>query len=104
MGIKRKLGILVLMCAVATFTFIGFPQKEPYSVDGVVDSVWNKYKVQSTQVGGYGESSEREPAIFVDVYDKDDIRKVEKYLEDNLSKDDIAKYEINVFSNKGIHY
>ncbi|MEC5424780.1 hypothetical protein QGM71_14940 [Virgibacillus sp. C22-A2] len=103
MGIKRKLGILVLMCT-AAFTFIGFAQKEPYSLDGVVDSVWGKYKVQSTQVGEFGESSEREPAIFVDVYDKNDIPKVEKYLEDNLSKDDLAKYEINVFSNKGIHY
>ncbi|KKE79454.1 hypothetical protein NSA56_18010 [Oceanobacillus caeni] len=104
MGIKRKLGILVLMCVIAAFTFIGFAQKEPYSVDGVVDSVWDKYKVQSTQIGGFGESSEGEPAISVDVYDKNDIPKVEKYLENNLSKDDLAQYEINVFSNKGIHY
>jgi hypothetical protein len=105
MSIKRKLGILVFICVtVAAFLVIRSAEDEPYSVEEVVDSVWDKYKVQSTQIGGVGETTDSEPAIFIDVYDNSDIPKVEEYLETHLSKDDFAQYEINVFSNKGIDY
>ena len=54
--------------------------------------------MQSTQIGG------TDPVIWIDVYNKNDIVEVEKYVKENLSKDDLEHYEVIVFSNKGITY
>lgn len=102
MGVKSKLGILILVCVVSALFW--FTQKEPYSAERVVESVWDKYEVQSFQVGEEGEIGKTNFVIRIDLYDKNDIPKVGKYLEDNLSKDDLTRYEIDVFSNKGIAY
>ncbi|MDW0112701.1 hypothetical protein QT711_05855 [Sporosarcina saromensis] len=48
--------------------------------------------MQSTQIGI------TDPVITIDVYDKDGIPEVEKYLKAQLSKDDLEHYEIEVFS------
>ncbi|WP_147294848.1 hypothetical protein [Oceanobacillus chungangensis] len=69
-----------------------------------MESVWNKYEVQSTKIGEYLDRREGNPIISIDVYDKNDIPIVEEYLEDSLSKDDLTKYEIVVFSNMGKTY
>lgn len=104
MGLKGKLGILVLGCAVAVFVFLAFSQKEPYSTEAVMDSVRDKYNVQSTMIGGESTDGKSIPTLWVDVYDEDDIAKVENYLEKNLSQDDLEYYEIDIFpygSEKG---
>ncbi|WP_251660913.1 hypothetical protein [Sporosarcina aquimarina] len=67
-------------------------QKEPYSTELVMDSLWAKYEVQSTQIGI------TDPVITIDVYDKNDIPEIEKYLKAKLSKDDLEHYEIEIFS------
>ena len=54
--------------------------------------------MQSTQIG------DKDPVIWIDVYNKNDIAEVEKYVTENLSKDDLEHYEVDVFSNKGIKY
>lgn len=97
MNFKRKLGILILGCAVIGIALYAFISREPYSTEAVVDSIWDKYEVQSTQTGEFGDPADGEPGIFIDVYNEEDIPKVEKYLEKNLSKEDLAKYEIDVF-------
>lgn len=102
MGVKGKVGILIAVCIASAFFW--FSNKEPYSVERVVESVWDQYEVQSTEVGEAGEIGHTSYVLRIDVYNKDDIPKVEKYLEDKLSKDDLTKYEIEVFSNKGITY
>lgn len=101
---KYKLGLFFLVSAVIISAVFWNGQSESYSTETVVDSVWSEFKVQSSEIGEYEDPSEGEPAIFIDVYDKNDIPKVEKHLQDNLSKDDLTKYEIVVFSNKGITY
>lgn len=111
MGIKSKLGILIIACVLVVISLSWHSQKEPYSTEAVVDSVWGKFDVQSTQVGENSvtdsvsdEINEANFVIWIDVYDKNDIPNVEKYLEENLSNDDLTQYEIEVFSNKGIDY
>jgi len=82
MSVKSKFGILTLLCVVAVSILFWYIQKEPYSAEGVVESVWDKYEVQSTQFGEVGDLGEEESVIWIDVYDKNDIPKVEEYLED----------------------
>ncbi|WP_156855388.1 hypothetical protein [Oceanobacillus sp. AG] len=101
---KYKIGIFILVIVVIISALFWNGQSEPYSTKTVVDSVWDKYEVQSSEIGKYQDPSDGAPVIAIDVYDKTDISNVEKYLQDNLSKDDLAKYEIDVFSNKGITY
>lgn len=98
MGMKNKFGLLILGCVIAGSSLFWYTHKEPYSTEVVVNSVWDKFEVQSTQIGG------TDPVIWIDVYNKNDIVKVEKYVKENLSKDDLEQYEVNVFSNKGITY
>jgi len=98
MGVKSKFRILILACVVVVSALVWYTQKEPYSTEAVVSSVWDKYGVQSTQIGN------TDPIIWIDVYDKNDIPEVEEYVKDNLSKDDLKHYEVNVFSNKGKTY
>ncbi len=97
MKLKHKLGILILGCAVIGVALYGSIQKEPYSTGAVVDSVWDKYDVQSTQIGEFENQNVGKPGIYIDVYNEEEIQKVEKYLVKNLSKEDLEKYEIDVF-------
>lgn len=92
MGVKRKLGALILTSVIVMSVVFWFVQKEPYSTELVMDSLWDKYEVQSTQIGI------TDPVITIDVYDKNDIPEVEKYLKAKLSKDDLEHYEIEIFS------
>ena len=89
---KRKLGTLILATIIVLSLVFWYVQKEPYSTERVVSSLFDKYDVQSTQIGG------TDPVIWIDVYDKNDIPEVEKYLKANLSKEDLDHYEIEVFS------
>ncbi|MDW0110057.1 hypothetical protein [Sporosarcina aquimarina] len=92
MGVKRKLGALILTSVIVMSVVFWFVQKEPYSTELVMDSLWDKYEVQSTQIGI------TDPVITIDVYDKNDIPEVEKYLKAKLYKDDLEHYEIEIFS------
>ncbi|MBS4192286.1 hypothetical protein KHA94_19165 [Bacillus sp. FJAT-49705] len=98
MSVKSKFGILILACVVVVSALFWYSPKEPYSTEVVVNSVLDKYEVQSTQIGV------TDPVIWIDVYDKNDIPNVEKYIKDNLSKNDLEHYKVKVFSNKGRTY
>ena len=78
MGVKRKLGALILTSVIVMSVVFWFVQKESYSTELVMDSLWDKYEVQSTQIGI------TDPVITIDVYDKNDIPEVEKYLKAKL--------------------
>lgn len=104
MSLKRKSVIFILTCFVIASSLFWYSQKKAYSAEKVVESVWDKYEVQSTQVGEEGEVGKTKFVIWIDVYDKNDIPKVETYLQRKLSKEDLAQYDIQVFSNKGITY
>ena len=54
--------------------------------------MFDNYEVQSTQIGI------TDLVIWIDVYDKNDIPVVEKYLKAKLSKDDLKQYEIEIIS------
>ena len=88
---KRKFTAYLATIIVLSLVF-WYVQKEPYSTERVVSSLFDKYDVHSTQIGV------TDPVIWIDVYDKNDISEVEKYLKANLSKEDIEHYEIEVFS------
>lgn len=92
MGVKRKLGALILTSVIVMSMVFWYTQQKPYSTELVMNSLWDKYEVQSTQIG------DTDPVIWIDVYDKNDIPEVEKYLKAKLSKDDLEHYEIEVFS------
>ncbi|QUW20463.1 hypothetical protein JSQ81_11380 [Sporosarcina sp. Marseille-Q4063] len=92
MGGKRKFGAIILASVIVISGVFLYLQKEPYSTELVLNSLWENYEVQSTQIGV------TDPVITIDVYDKNDISEVEKFLKANLSKDDLKKYEIEVFS------
>jgi len=92
MGVKRKFVALILTSIIVMSVVIWYAQQKPYSTEQVVDSLWDKCEVQSTQIGV------TDPVISIDVYDKNDIPEVEKYLKAKLSKDDLEHYEIEVFS------
>lgn len=92
MGVKRKFGALILTSVIVMSVVFWYTQQKPYSTELVMNSLWDKYEVQSTQIG------DTDPVIWIDVYDKNDIPEVEKYLKAKLSKDDLEHYEIEVFS------
>jgi len=92
MGVKRKFGALILTSVIVMSVVFWYTQQKPYSTEQVMNSLWDKYEVQSTQIG------DTDPVIWIDVYDKNDIPEVEKYLKAKLSKDDLEHYEIEVFS------
>ncbi|WP_438311622.1 hypothetical protein [Sporosarcina sp. FA9] len=69
-----------------------YTQQQPYSTELVMESLWVKYEVQSFAIG------DTDPVISIDVYDKNDIPEVKKYLKSKLSKDDLEHYEIKIFS------
>lgn|SRR5690625_4338540 len=91
MGLKSKIGIFVLGCTVIGTALFWFIQKEPYSTEAIMDDVWDKYEVQSTMIG------DTDPVLEVSVFDEKDIKKVEGYLENNLSSQDLEHYKLNVF-------
>lgn len=97
MSVKGKLGIIISACVVVSSALFWYVQKEPYSTETVMESLWEEYDVQSTMIGGEDTEGIVIPTLWVDVYDKDDISGVEKYLEKNLSRDDLKYYEIDVF-------
>jgi len=92
MGVKRKLGTLILASVIVMSVVFWYSQQEPYSTELVVKNLFDKYEVQSTQIGS------TDPVIWIDVYDKNDIPEVENYLIAKLSKDDLEHYDIEVFS------
>jgi len=92
MVVKRKLGIIILSSVIVISGGFWYSQQEPYSTELVVNTLFDKYEVQSTQIGI------TDPVISIDVYDKNDIPEVETYLKAKLSKDDLKHYEIEVFS------
>jgi len=92
MGVRRKFGALILTSVIVMSVVFWYTQQKPYSTELVMNSLWDKYEVQSTQIGV------TDPIISIDVYDKNDIPEVEKYLKAKLSKDDLEHYEIEVFS------
>jgi|SRR5699024_41616 len=91
MSLKKKLGILVLGCAVIGIALFEFMHKEPYSTEAVMGSLWDKHNVQSTMIG------DTDPILDVSVYGEEDINEVESYLESNLSKKDLEHYKLNVY-------
>ncbi|GKV54492.1 hypothetical protein NCCP2222_04390 [Sporosarcina sp. NCCP-2222] len=90
--IKSKPGVLILSSVIVLAIIFWYMQKEPYSTTRVVNSLSEKFEIQSTQIGI------TDPVISIDVYDKNDIPEVEKYLKENLFKDDLRHYEIEIFS------
>ncbi|MEK5215997.1 MULTISPECIES: hypothetical protein [Psychrobacillus] len=92
MDVKRKLGTLILASIIVMSGVFWYSQQEPYNTELVVNTLFDKYEVQSSQIGI------TDPIIWIDVYDKNDIPEVEKYLKAKLSKDDLEHYEVEVFS------
>lgn len=88
---KSKFGVLILSCVIVVSALFWYSQKEPYSTEVVVNSVWDKYEVQSTNIG------DTDPVIWIDVYNKNDIELVNDYVKENLSKKDLEHYEVIVF-------
>lgn len=99
MSVKGKLGTLISACVVVVAALFLYIQKEQYSTETVMESLWEEYGVQSMQYGEEGETDKLEYIIRIDVYDENDIPKVEQYLEKRLSKEDLTKFEIDIFSN-----
>lgn len=92
MGVKRKFGALILTSVIGMSVVFWYTQQKPYSTEQVMNSLWDTYEVQSYSIG------DTDPVISIDVYDKNDIPEVEKYLKAKLSKADLKHYEIEVFS------
>lgn len=91
MRVKAKGGIVVSACVIIGIALFGFIQKEPYSTEGVMESLWDQHNVQSTGIGG------TDPVLDVSVYDEKDIAEVESYLQNNLSKEDLEHYKLIVY-------
>ena len=92
MVVNRKFGAIFLTSVIVMSVLFWYTQQKPYSTEQVMNSLWDKYEVQSTQIG------DTDPVIWIDVYDKNDVPEVEKYLKAKLSRDDLEYYEIEVFS------
>ncbi|MET3658858.1 hypothetical protein [Sporosarcina psychrophila] len=92
MGVKRKFGALILTSVIVMSVVFWYTQQKPDSTEQVMNALWDTYDVQSYQIG------DTDPVISIDVYDKNDIHEVEKYLKAKMSKDDLKHYEIVVFS------
>ncbi len=92
MSIKSKLGLLIIAGVIVMSIVFWYVLREPYSTELVVHSLWDKFEVQSTSIG------DTDPVISIDIFDKNDIPEVEKYLKSKLSKEDLEHYRIEVFS------
>ncbi|MBM7632357.1 hypothetical protein [Geomicrobium sediminis] len=88
---KSKLAITGIVCVVSIFALQTLLHKEPSSMQAVMDSLWENHHVQSIHVG------DTDSVIAVSIFDKEEIAKVEKYLEQNLSKEKLEHYSLHVF-------
>lgn len=89
----KKCGIIALVAAVLAFgAFYSEVMSQDKTVEEVMKKVQAKYAVQ-----GYI-FSENPAIIDVDVYDEEDIEKVEEYIIRNISDEDLSEYDIRVFS------
>ena len=104
MSLKRRSVIFFLTCFVIGSALFWYLQKESYSAEKVAFSVMDRYEVNSVQAGEQGVVGDTSFVIWIDVFDKSEIPKVEKYLQRKLSKEDLALYDIQVFANEGITY
>ncbi|WP_430786958.1 hypothetical protein VBD025_15185 [Virgibacillus flavescens] len=104
MGVKGKLGLLVLTCIVIVSVGFWYMQNEinvdrEVSIDTevkkVVNEVSDEYQVHYTTI-----SDGKDSIISINVYDKSNVSEVESYLKNNLSEDDLDHYEVNVFSKR----
>ncbi|MEK3936100.1 hypothetical protein MKY41_12295 [Sporosarcina sp. FSL W7-1349] len=86
---RVKWGIFVLLFVVI-FAFIGYAQKEPYSTEKVLQSAWDKFELESFQIGV------SDPIIWVEIAEGENEEDVRKYLEKELSKPDLKKFQINI--------
>lgn len=91
MTLRNKIGIFISVCAVIGIALFGLTEKESYSTEAVMDSLWDKHDVQSTMIG------QTDSVLDVSVYDGEDINNVRNYLESNLSKEDLKHYELHVY-------
>ncbi|GAB4074168.1 hypothetical protein GCM10028778_16710 [Barrientosiimonas marina] len=91
MGLKSKSALLISAGAVAAFVLLVFVQKDSYSTEDVVDSLWDQYSIQSTQF------DDDHTVMTVTVFDKGDKNKVKNYLADNLSEKDLEHYKLRVY-------
>lgn len=92
MILKRKLGVLILTSVMVTTAVFWHTHQKPYSTEQVMNSLGDKYDLQSYQIG------DTDPVLWIDVYEKNDIPEVEEYLKSKLSKEDMEHYKIEVFS------
>lgn len=98
MKVKGKIVVFVLACSIIGIALFGFTQKEePYNFDEILESLSGEYSIQAIQVSG-----DTHPTISVDVYESKDISAVKKHLGNNLSEDDLDRYDIEVFSRNSI--
>ena len=104
MSVKRRFVIFFVTCFVIGSAFFWYLQKESYSAEKVAFSVMDRYEVNSVQAGEQGVVGDTSFVIWIDVFDENDIPKIETYLQRKLSKEDRALYDIQVFSNNGITY
>ena len=89
----KKYGIIALVAAVLTFgAFFSEVISQDKTVEEVMKKVQARYAVQ-----GYL-FSENPAIIDVDVYDEEDIEKVEEYIMRSISEEDLSEYDIRVFS------
>ncbi|MBY0223957.1 hypothetical protein [Sporosarcina aquimarina] len=91
MRVKTKFGVFFSVFAVIGIALVGFMQKEPYSTEAVMDSLWDNHNVQSTSIG------DTDSVLDVSVYEEKDITEVESYLKNNLSKEDLEHYKLIVY-------
>ncbi|MBP1947514.1 hypothetical protein [Virgibacillus litoralis] len=105
MGVKGKLGILVLTSVVIVSVCFWYTQNKlnldrevaiSTEVKKVVGEVSDKYQVHNTSIVNGGKN----PTISINVYDKNNVPRVKSYLKTNLSEDDLEHYEVDVFSNR----
>ncbi|MEK3953770.1 MULTISPECIES: hypothetical protein [Psychrobacillus] len=61
MGVKRKLGTLILTSIIVISGVFWYSQQEPYSTELVVNTLFDKYEAQSSQIGI------TDPIISIDV-------------------------------------
>jgi hypothetical protein len=61
------------------------------SLDEVLEDVYSDFDVESFHVGLTNNT------VWVDVNEGEDIPEVEKYLENNLSDEDLKSYDLEIF-------
>lgn len=67
MCVKRKLATLIIASLIVMSLVFWYVQKEPYSTERVLSSLFDNYDVNSTQMDGI------DSIIWIDVFNKNDI-------------------------------